>query len=178
NRGAALRAMRRYEESLKTYQTLFPDEDALAAAVDIVMMHKLPHVEDALLYARELYQRAPQRDNIPGIYHAICQALAYWDDYYARTRAITVAVNRLQRASTPFFFLYTADSPAAQLACARSHAHASSGEPLWRGETYAHERIRIGYLSSDLQAHATAYLAAGMFELHDRHRFECFAFSH
>jgi predicted O-linked N-acetylglucosamine transferase (SPINDLY family) len=37
--------------------------------------------------------------------------------------------------------------------------------------------LRIGYLSADFHAHATAFLAAGMFEHHDRERFEVFAYS-
>lgn len=39
-------------------------------------------------------------------------------------------------------------------------------------------RLRIGYLSSDLQEHATAYLIADVLEQHDRRRFEIFAYSH
>lgn len=38
-------------------------------------------------------------------------------------------------------------------------------------------RLRIGYLSSDFHEHATAYLTAGVFERHDRERFEVFAYS-
>jgi len=38
-------------------------------------------------------------------------------------------------------------------------------------------RLRVGYLSSDLHDHATAHLAAGMFERHDRARFEVFAYA-
>jgi predicted O-linked N-acetylglucosamine transferase (SPINDLY family) len=38
-------------------------------------------------------------------------------------------------------------------------------------------RLRIGYLSSDFHEHATAYLAASVFECHDRTRFEVFAYS-
>lgn len=38
-------------------------------------------------------------------------------------------------------------------------------------------RLRIGYLSDDLQEHATAYLTASVFEHHDRRRFEVFAYS-
>jgi predicted O-linked N-acetylglucosamine transferase (SPINDLY family) len=44
--------------------------------------------------------------------------------------------------------------------------------PLWRGETYAHERIRVAYISADFRAHAAATLTAGMFEQHDRRHFE------
>ena len=44
--------------------------------------------------------------------------------------------------------------------------------PLWRGERYRHGKIRIAYLSADFHNHATAYLMAGLFEEHDRKRFE------
>lgn len=42
----------------------------------------------------------------------------------------------------------------------------------------AHERVRVGYLSSDLHDHATAHLFAGVLEHHDRNRFEIFAYSY
>jgi len=38
-------------------------------------------------------------------------------------------------------------------------------------------RIRVGYVSADLQNHATAQLCAGMFARHDRARFEVIAYS-
>jgi protein O-GlcNAc transferase len=53
----------------------------------------------------------------------------------------------------------------------------ASAAPLWRGERYRHDRIRVAYLSADFHAHATAYLAAGLFEHHDRAQFETFALS-
>ncbi len=39
-------------------------------------------------------------------------------------------------------------------------------------------RLRVGYFSSDFYAHATAYLLAEVLELHDRDRFEVFAYSY
>ncbi|HXJ00233.1 MAG TPA: hypothetical protein VNH44_03355, partial [Micropepsaceae bacterium] len=50
--------------------------------------------------------------------------------------------------------------------------------PLWQGARSQHSRIRIAYLSSDFHAHATATLMAGVFEAHNRDRFETFAFSY
>lgn len=38
-------------------------------------------------------------------------------------------------------------------------------------------RLRVGYVSADFSNHATAHLAAGLFEQHDRSRFECYAYS-
>ncbi len=39
-------------------------------------------------------------------------------------------------------------------------------------------KIRIAYLSGDFCEHATAYLTAGLFESHDRSRFEVIGISH
>jgi predicted O-linked N-acetylglucosamine transferase (SPINDLY family) len=48
---------------------------------------------------------------------------------------------------------------------------------LWHGESYSHNRIRIAYLSANFHEHAVAYLIAGLFERHDRSRFEITAIS-
>lgn len=39
------------------------------------------------------------------------------------------------------------------------------------------DRLRVGYLSTDFHDHATAHLAAGLFELHDGARFDTFAYA-
>ena len=40
------------------------------------------------------------------------------------------------------------------------------------------ERVRLGYLSADFRDHVIGHLIAGMFDKHDRSRFEVFAYSH
>jgi protein O-GlcNAc transferase len=50
--------------------------------------------------------------------------------------------------------------------------------PLWTGKRYRHDRIRLAYLSADFRAHATAFLMAGIFESHDKNRFETLAISY
>lgn len=49
--------------------------------------------------------------------------------------------------------------------------------PVWQGEKYHNDKIRIAYLSADFHRHATSYLMAGMFECHDKSRFEIVALS-
>ncbi len=43
-------------------------------------------------------------------------------------------------------------------------------------EGYDHEKIRVGYLSSDFRVHPMSYLVAQLFETHDRNRFEIFGY--
>lgn len=50
--------------------------------------------------------------------------------------------------------------------------------PAAAPRAHPHQRLRIGYLSSDFHEHATAYLIAEVLERHDRSRFEVFAYSY
>jgi protein O-GlcNAc transferase len=80
----------------------------------------------------------------------------------------------------PFAYLGISDSPQDQLLCSRiwvRDRYSPSPAPIWKGERYRHDRIRLAYLSADFHEHATAYLMAGLFEAHDRARFETIAVS-
>lgn len=84
-------------------------------------------------------------------------------------------------ALTPFLTLLIELPAAMRLAVAQQHALqlARNATPLPRRASVpaASSRLRIGYLSSDFHHHATAALASGLFERHDRERFEVHAFS-
>jgi protein O-GlcNAc transferase len=53
----------------------------------------------------------------------------------------------------------------------------SPAAPLWQGERYHHDKIRIAYMSTDLQDHVVGLLIVGCFECHDKARFETTAIS-
>lgn len=80
----------------------------------------------------------------------------------------------------PFTVLALTDDPAVQLSGARLYSRKVLGEIVpWRAAAVPDRQapIRLGYLSSDLHAHATSYLAADLFESHDRSRFRTYAYS-
>jgi predicted O-linked N-acetylglucosamine transferase (SPINDLY family) len=80
--------------------------------------------------------------------------------------------------SIPFALLSISSSPADQLLCARGHVHDQPAFPaLWRGEIYSHDRIRVAYLSADFHEHPIANSAIGLYERHDRSRFDATAIS-
>jgi protein O-GlcNAc transferase len=82
-------------------------------------------------------------------------------------------------ACAPFALVSVPSSAAESLRCARlfNADKYPALPPLWRGERYKHDRIRIAYLSADFRDHATSHLVAGMFECHDKSRFETTAIS-
>jgi protein O-GlcNAc transferase len=101
--------------------------------------------------------------------------LCDWSGLEAECGRLIQSVKDGKENASPFAFLAVSGSLGDQLVCARSWArrrYPSQDRRVWRGERYQHDRIRIGYVSADFRQHPVAYLAAGLFECHDRSRFE------
>ena len=75
---------------------------------------------------------------------------------------------------TPFLNLAISESEAENLALAKLWAKTvpPSANPLWRGERYRHDKIRIAYISTDFRDTLSVNAIAGCFEGHDKTRFE------
>jgi protein O-GlcNAc transferase len=75
----------------------------------------------------------------------------------------------------PFVFLGFSNDAALQLACARQYISREvpyRPSPLWTGQTWQNEKIKVAYVASGFHNHPTAYLTAELLEIHDRSRFE------
>jgi predicted O-linked N-acetylglucosamine transferase (SPINDLY family) len=92
---------------------------------------------------------------------------------------VEAAVTGGAAAASPFQLFATPVGPECLHRCARRYRadQYNAIAPIWRGERYAHGRIRVAYLSADLRDHPVAQLTAGLFERHDRTRFETVAIS-
>ena len=104
-----------------------------------------------------------------------------WTDYAADQGRLLDLARSGDARIPPFYLLATPASARDQLACARQWAAPMMPPPQ---DVFRHHavrrgaRIRLGYLSGDFHQHATAHLAAGLFEHHDRERFEIVAYSY
>ena len=146
NRGNTLSRQGRPEEAFQSYDKAF------------VLDPNLPYLEGNRFFARLQF----------------CD----WADF-ARERARLVENVKAGRpAAWPFQFLHMADSAPAQRACAQicvREWYPASPDPLWRGQLYDHEKIRIAYVSADFRDHPMPSLMAGVFEAHNRAHFETIA---
>jgi predicted O-linked N-acetylglucosamine transferase (SPINDLY family) len=104
---------------------------------------------------------------------------ADWGDFERQQAALIGDVRRGARAARPFMFQAISDDPAVLQACARIYARdlhpevpAAPHDPATRR---AGAKIRLGYLSGEFRDQATAILMAGLYERHDRSRFEVIA---
>ena len=91
---------------------------------------------------------------------------------------------RLADVESPFLSLTLSADPPRNLRAARRRSEKIDEQAKRLGvrlEVAApgpRQRLRIGYLSADFHGHATAHLMAGLFERHDRARFEIQAYSY
>ncbi len=90
-----------------------------------------------------------------------------------------LSVEELARNCGPLAALALHDDPAIQrdiTAAWIARKLPPAPERLAPARGYRHDRIRIGYLSSDFCRHAMAFLIAEMLELHDRAAFEVYGY--
>jgi len=179
-RGSALYALNRYQEALAAFKKALTLEPGLAQTLaDCGKIYtQLGQLDKALrAYDRALALKPDVRCARGDRLHVKLQ-LSDWTNLDRDISDVVACVRAQNSATAPFEFLAVARSPEDQL-LATKHclANLPSPLPVWRGESYAHQRIRLGYFSADFRNHPVARLAAGLFEAHDKSRFETIAFS-
>jgi protein O-GlcNAc transferase len=179
-RGAAFHGLNRHEEALAAYKTaltLQPDLAEILADCGRIYT-QLGQLDKAL----NAYDRALALNEdvkyAKGDRLYVKLQLSDWTKLDAEISAVIASVRTLQTPTAPLEFLAVSSSPEDQLqATKRCIANLTSLPAVWRGEIYAHDRIRVGYFSADFRDHPVAQLTAGMFEAHDKSRFETIALS-
>lgn len=182
NLGGVYQALGRVDAAIASLQQAVALDPGLAGAHNNLglLYRKRGRQPDALRHFRQALAIRPDFAEAAYNYHDVQLNCCYWQDYAAHVARINADVHRGLGRYLPFAFLAVSRSPAHELDCARQYAREffpAASLPLWQGEPYAHRRLRIAYLSADFHNHATAYLMAGLFEAHDKERFEVMAVS-
>jgi predicted O-linked N-acetylglucosamine transferase (SPINDLY family) len=149
NRGVCLGQLKRYREAMQEFEGV------------LLLAPEYPNALGALVQA--------QFDG--------CE----WQGIGARVESVLLGVEQERAVSNPSSLLVLGGTPAQQLRCARQYVRAKYpagiDAALWSGPAYAHERIRVAYLSGDLREHAVSSLIVGVLEHHDRDRIETIGIS-
>lgn len=108
-------------------------------------------------------------------------SLCRWDEARPHIAAMRAGVRDGTLAASPFTMIAVSPSAEEQLRCAERQVREQALDavaPVARRRAARASRIRLAYVSGDFHEHATAKLAARLFELHDRSRFELCAVSY
>jgi predicted O-linked N-acetylglucosamine transferase (SPINDLY family) len=181
NRGGALLALRRHTEALESFNRALAlkPQDREALSNRGTTLFELKRYDQAAVDYDALLQAAP---DFPYALGNAALARAYccdWRRLKDDREQIHLGLQSGRAMVSPHASTLIVDDPMDQLRAAQTWVAQRCPEmpPLWRGERYRHDKIRVAYLSADYHSHATAYLAAGLFEAHDKSRFESTAIS-
>ena len=177
NHGNALIALKRYAESLADFDAALALDPVYADAFSnrANAQSSLKNFPQAIAAAEAALALDP--DHAPSL-SVLVHCRLHACDWRAldREKARVIAGLKLGRRSLqPFDCKAIAASEEDSLHAARlwvADECPASPQPLWRGERYNHDKIRVAYLSTDLRAHAVGFLIVGAIEHHDKARFE------
>ncbi len=180
NRGNVLRDLGRNDDALASFDaalSLKPDYAEALYNRGAVLSDLKRHDEAAGAYTR-LLEIAPEHEYAAGRLLWVNLQCCDWTGCAQAVEHMVAAVAQGKRVDAPFAFLSVTHSAATQLQCARIYAgdkYPATPASRWRAARQPHERIRVAYVSADFREHPVTFLTAGLFEKHDRARFETIA---
>ena len=174
-RGVALIDLKRREDALASFDKAVALEPANVDAANnrANVLFELKRFEEAARDFERALRLAPDLPYAEGFLIQCRMRVCDWRLLDEDRRTLTEGLAAGKRIVDPQGNLAISRSPQDQLQCARIYmAEEPPVMPLWRGERYAHDRIRLAYLTADFRPHPVAFLVAGVFEHHDKSRFE------
>jgi protein O-GlcNAc transferase len=180
NRGNVLISLRRFDDALASYRkavALKPDFADAYNNIGNIHCDQGRYEEALEAYNQALALRVDDSEARSMRLYAKMH-LCDWSNFKSECSSVISSIKR-GAPVYPFTTLTFSSSLDEQLRCARlfSKKYPLSARPLWRGETYRHDRVRVAYVSTDFRQHAVASILAGMFENHDKSKFEVTAIS-
>jgi len=188
NLGTLLERTGRPDDALAMWKTILSDEVQPDIKTNPTLHVQTLNNLGRLLEIRKRYPEAeamlalslrvdPQQANVMTHWVHLRQKQCEWP-VYSGLEHISLAT--MMDGTSALAMLSASADPAQQLAAARRFVNEkvnAAVAPLTGAHGYGHSRLRIGYLSSDFCSHAVSILTAELYELHDRSKFEVYAFS-
>jgi predicted O-linked N-acetylglucosamine transferase (SPINDLY family) len=180
-RANVLRDLKRYEDALTDYDRAVALRPDYAEAVINRGYTKwtLQRYDDGVADVERALALDPGYRYAKGeLLHARMYA-ADWRDFAKLKAEVEEGVRAGARVVQPFIFQAVAENPADAQACSRIWAADKypqmAGAPHDRAARKAKAKIRIGYVSGEFRQQATAILMAGIYDRHDKEKFELVA---
>jgi protein O-GlcNAc transferase len=179
-RGNVLVEFRRHAEAIAAFDRALAANPNLAEAWfgRGIALEMLQRHEDAFRSRDKAFVLKPDLKYAAGSRLYSKLQICDWTNLDAEVAQLSAQLREGKLSSLPFMILPLPLSARDQLQYTASYVRELRSFPqIWNDEIYSHDRIRIAYASSDLREHPVGHLTAGLFEHHDRSRFEITAIS-
>lgn len=181
NRGAALQALRRNGEAVESYERAIALRPSYAEAMyncGVGLQAQGRHAAAIGMFGRAL-DADPGCDFVYGAWLSAKLRICDWAGLNGEFAHLSERVARQERALTPQVVALPASAALQRrvLEAWTRAKHPSRAAMPAATVRAAGKRLHVGYFSADFHDHATCNLMAGLFELHDKAKFEITAFS-
>lgn len=198
NRAGVLRELKRFDEAIASHdQAIALNSGYVEAYVNRGhLLHKLSRYEQAAAsYGKAIELSAyptqaaapgppgtlrPEQKYLLGLRRHVLMQICDWRGMNADRQRIAIGLRQQLPVTLPLTALALLADPALQRAAAESWIREEAPPDPRLGVIAPRTRspkIRVGYFSADFRIHPVAYLTAGLFERHDRSRFDLTAFA-
>jgi protein O-GlcNAc transferase len=179
-RGISLRALNRGAQALASYNQALkaqPDfADALINRANLCWEDN-DDPQRAIADLSRVVSLQPEWPYMRGTIAHLKMHCADWRDFDRDRAFVRDGIKKGRQVIRPFDYQAISDCPGELQSCARIFtADQFPGvSPPFKANRAGHGKIRLGYMSGEFREQATAYLMAGVYELHDRDKFELLA---
>ena len=203
NKGKLLKERYAFDEALEAFAKaeLYAPNVAKVFVLKAELMNLMRDYEQAVLNFDKAYALDPHYEFLLGLRLHNKMLNCNWSQFESEVNQLITSIEAGLKATQPAQLLSLVDSPSLQLRACEIYIHhllprqealgpianpktlslpnsrsLALGHPAISGEVSTHRRIKIAYVSADFKNHAVCILMAELFELHDKTRFELFAF--
>ncbi len=182
NKGVALKELKRYEEAITCYDkalSLKPDYHGAWVNKGIALC-ELKRYDEAIACYDNALNLKPDIDWATGdLFHAKMK-IGSWSGLAESLEHLSKKVVANEKVANPFLLLALNDDALLHKKSSEVYVQSRYSFNSVLGPLFKHpksQKIRVGYFSADFHNHATGYLMAELFELHDKNQFELVGFS-
>jgi predicted O-linked N-acetylglucosamine transferase (SPINDLY family) len=170
-----------FDECLKSYDKaiVFKPDYAEAYLNRGSILEELGRFEQAITSYEKAIDLKSDLDFLLGMSINARNHICNWSNFHENNNELIVKIENNENVIPPFTALAIFDLPCIHKIAADlwSKSKFPSQIVTFEKKYSKHNKIKLGYYSADFHNHATSILMAEFFELHDKDKFESFAFS-
>lgn len=182
NRANSLFSLKCYDKAIDGYNKAIAIKPNYAEALHNRgnLYRELMHYELAIADYDLARTIKPDYEYLKGVHFATKMNICDWSNLYFEWDDVCGDIALSKKTIAPFMVLPISDSMDLQRKVAElwvKEKHPAQVALEYKSHYLEDQKIRIGYFSADFHEHATMYLMAQLFEMHDKSKFELIAFS-
>lgn len=183
NKGSAVSKYGGKEEALHCFRRAIELDgefvDPICNYADL--LRELKRYDEAIVAYENALAKNPNLAYLPGMLLHVKMIAWDWENFDQFLGKTLAGIKNNQKVSLPFPLLGVQNEASLEQKCANIYADDKkliSVKNINFKDRGVSQKIKVGYFSADFHNHPVAHLISGMFECHDKSRFELIGFSH